>query len=201
MIKLPKKYLSWSQINLVESSPMGYVEQYIDDKPFTGNVYTRFGNYIHENLEEGRRPYKLPDCPLYPETEKRMNVVLKRLKEDGEIEEVKVFGLFDGLDTTTFNHILGEYKTGSQLWSDNKAIKHGQLILYSLMHWYKTNKIPTCELVSIETEFADKEKTQLRLTGRMRIHKVRYTYPELMEMEQRVWRAVDKITGLMEIYG
>ena len=200
MSKLPKGYLSWSQINLVLTNPKQYVRQYIDGDSFTGNVYTDFGSYIHDNIEQGRRPHKLPELPLYSKGEVKTYTTLRR----GD-DELVLFGFFDGLNDggeTHYEDVIGEYKTGGQLWSYNKAQKHGQLKLYSLMHQYNSGAIPRCELVTVETEFSDEGKTKLRLTGRMRIHKVQYTANELHDFEQEViWPAYDKVLELVELHG
>lgn len=202
MIKLPKEYLSWSQINLVLSRPNDYVAQYITkEKVFNGNVYTDFGSYIHDNIEQGNVPRKIPSLPMYEQGEVKTYATLFR----GE-NELTVMGFFDGLTLGSghedYTDVIGEYKTGGQLWSYNKAFKHGQNKLYSIMHKTVNHFIPRHELVSVETEFSDETKTQLRLTGRMRVHKVQYTYEELKEFERDVvWKAADKITELMEIYG
>lgn len=191
--KLPKEYLSWSQINCVESNPDDYVRQYIDGDSFEGNVYTDFGSYIHKNIEKGRRPKKIPNLILYPEGEVEKYLTIKR----GD-EEVVLYGFFDGLDRK--KHVIGEYKTASQLWSDNKVRKHGQLILYSLMYWRETGVIPTCTLTSMETKFSDHTGKKLRLTGRHSVCSVKYSEEELLDMESRVWKAYDKIVELMSMY-
>lgn len=169
---LPKGYLSWSQIDLVERDPDEYVRRYIYGEQQEENDYMRFGTKTHKTLSRGKPDVGI-ECIL---TRKG-----KELRVIGFLDDVE-----DGVDV--------EYKTATKLWTMQRAKEHGQMKLYSLIRYKTTGKIPKQRLVCHETL----NLGGVGLTGKSLSFDIEYKLVDLLEMEGRVWRAHDKILALVE---
>lgn len=169
---LPKGYLSWSQIDLVERDPHEYVQRYLYDKKQNDTVYTTFGTEVHTQLSEGKK-----DVLITAEITRKKYVL-------------KLLGYLDGLE----DGVQIERKTSTKLWTEKKAKEHGQMKLYALIGYKNTGIIPKQELRCYETANIG----EMVLTGGERIYPIQYTLKDMLEMEARVWKAHDKIVALVE---
>ena len=168
-INLPKKYLSFSQIELWRKNKGEYRRRYYEGKKSPDTVYTMFGRESHEAIDQDPQ-YK--DIRL-PEAEKKMLV---------KVGGVPILGYIDTYDPDT--HDFGEYKTGIRKpdgkprWTQHLVNMHDQLPLYSLLIEAEFGvKINKTYLVWLTTEFCENtikkggvtlnKGRKLRLTGEM----------------------------------
>lgn len=170
--ELPRGYLSWSQIDLIERNPQKYIDRYLYGQEEPENKYMKFGTETHENLQEGR---------------KETCIVCKITRNK---QTIKLLGYLDDLNGDT----QIEYKTATKLWSERKAKDHGQMKLYALIHYKNTGVIPNQELRCHETANIG----GMILTGEHRAYPIKYELKDMLEMEARVWKAHDKIIALVE---
>ena len=170
--EVPRGYISWSQIDLVERDPEKYVQRYLRGEEDTETEYTAFGIATHAKLAQGK-----------PET-----CITCYISRKGQ--KVKLLGYLDGLE----DGIQIERKTSTKLWSAKKAREHGQMKLYALIGYKSTGIIPKQELRCYETA----NMGEMVLTGEERIYPIQYTLTDMLEMEARVWKAHDKIIALVE---
>ena len=135
LLRLPRKdkeghpYLSYSQMNKFLTDIDGFVETYIEGKPWEGNAYTDFGSKVGEALEVG-------DFSKFSEREQR---VLKGVPR-GEIFEREVRLNYNGfyvkgfVDTASHDlKRITDYKTGGKKKEfQYQQPKYTQLALYAL---------------------------------------------------------------------
>lgn len=166
-IILPKKYLSYSQIDLWNKNKGEYRLRYYEGKKSPDTVYTFFGRETHELIDTDP---KFADIRL-PKSEHRMSV---------KVNGIPIVGYIDTYCPDTHN--FGEYKTGVRKpdgkprWTQYDVEMHEQLPFYSLLLQEKYGvKINSTYLVWLETEFEEEIKTigkvrielgrKLKLTG------------------------------------
>lgn len=168
---LPKKYLSYSQLDLWRKSKDQYRERYYyeDGIPFE-NAETIFGKKIAKMLEDGIRHPVLDKIPKYKFSEYKIQI---------DVGGVPFFGVMDSF-SKHFKRIL-EYKTGKQAWDIVRVRKHDQLVVYSLLTKLKFGKVdPLVRLVWMETAYkkgidtigsvtCEAETNELELTGKIKV--------------------------------
>ena len=174
---LPKGYLSYSSMNLWKTSKDRYRKKYYGTEEYEiDTVYTRFGKYIAETLEDKKKTKAHPvlsKIPLYATREQPLIHT---------IDDVPIKGFADSFDKRHKKIIeikTGIKKNGIPPWDSVWVRKHDQIRLYSLMvkelfgsvhPVVKLIWLETCwKEVCIEREFGDKVfKTcgpELALTG------------------------------------
>jgi len=141
-MNLPRKHLSFSQIDLWINSPESYRKRYYPkEQPlFMSNVYMDFGNEVTEAMERNEKWVAF--IPRHKTFEQKLFI---------DIDGVPVMAFVDNmdLDTVAFN----EQKTGMTPWSAGKVQKHLQLDIYSLLLKEKFGKVTDlCNLVWVQTE-------------------------------------------------
>lgn len=167
-LNLPKKYLSWSAINLWNINKEQFRDRYYRNIKFPDTVYTLFGKEVHKALETE----KFKDVPRYSHSEYKIEVL---------IEDIPILGYIDSFEEST--HTLLDYKTGSMKadgsprWTQSDVEKHDQLPFYALLVKEKFGSVDkNCKLVWLVTrnkkktdDFAglslEGDSTELELTG------------------------------------
>jgi len=146
-MNLPKGYLSWSQLNLWETSPQKYIDQYIYGKSQFENKEMRFGKAFAEMLESGGSPD--------PTLDHIARMLHKRKWQEAELnvelDGIKLKAIFDSSDKTGFD----EYKTGKTPWSIQRVEMHGQLDFYALTFKLEFGFIPEIALHWVPEIFAE----------------------------------------------
>ena len=136
-MKLPKKYLSFSQIELWIKSPESYRKRYYPEiaPPQFTTVYMAFGNEVTEAMERNE-----PHVAFIPRHK------TFELKLEVEVEGVPILAFVDNIDMETI--AFNEQKTTMTSWSENKIKKHIQLDIYSLLLQIKFGRVTDeCNLV------------------------------------------------------
>ncbi len=185
----PRKYLSWSQLNLFERSPKEYSRSYLEGRKRPDNKYIRFGKKLADRLELG-----------LPSDDKTIEHVVNFLPKTPEVEfEIKanfcgvpLLGRLDGFDPR--NKKITEYKTGKK-WTQKKVDSLGQLTFYSCLVWVEYKVLPKkIVLYWIETK---EDVGELELTGKITMFKTKRTSIELAIMGCRIknaWKGIKKLT-------
>jgi len=212
-LNLPKGYLSFSSMQLWQSSKDQFRKKYYSTDPYVLETpYTLFGKAIGETLEDKEATAAHPvlsKIPSYDIPEYGIEV---------DIEGVPIKGFLDSFCPYSFSIL--EYKTGIRpasgkpAWNALKVKKHDQLPLYALMvqtlHGYVN---PVTKLVWLETEWAEECedtafnnttyqtcKPALRLTGDFKVFKREVKEWELLKMRQKIVRIAQEISADYTLY-
>lgn len=189
---LPKPHLSWSSISCWMSNPERFRREYFENGKKLDTKYLRFGKGVAELIEKGKHKELLPDLPIYPNPEYKMQC---------EVAGVPILGFIDSYDPV--NNVFLEYKTGKNPWNQAKVQKHDQLTLYAAMLKQITGKIPEyCDLVWIETkegsveveDFWRTNEKEINVTGKMVVFRREFDEREVDRIEFVVQKAAEEIS-------
>src|SRR3990167_5504955 len=143
---LPKKYLSYSALNLWWKDKNKYRRRYYENIIEPDNAYSLFGRETHKLLEEDEN---LKHVPRLSKSEFQINI---------KIADVPIYGILDCFGPT--RHSFWDFKTGirkedgSPRWSQIEVEQSLQLPFYSLLIEEKFGKVhPTCKLIWLETRW------------------------------------------------
>lgn len=186
-IKLPRPYLSWSQMNLWEQNPELYKEVYIYGRENYPSEYLELGKEMAEALEKGKSKnpiikHLLIFLPKYPKVEYEIKA---------KLGDIPLLGRFDGYNPR--KKIIGEFKTGVK-WTQGMADKSDQLTFYALLIWLKYKKLPNEILLHwVKTENKDGE---LKLTGDIKTFRTKRSLSEILRFSARIkkcWAGINEL--------
>lgn len=170
MMKLPKRYLSYSQLRTWLEDKDQYRARYYLGLEQPGSRYLLFGSEIAKGLEE--KTIVIPALVQYPVQEEQIQL---------DIDGVPVFGYVDQFDPE--KRKFREIKTGirksngSPRWTQDLVDKHMQLDVYSLLIEAKYGSVdPECHLdwvvtrnkkkyVEFDGQMLESESSELEITG------------------------------------
>jgi hypothetical protein len=192
----PKPYLSWSQLNLFESSPERYKNLYIFGEKLPINRGMAYGKQLAEGLEKeemtGDPALDLVSnqIPAFEQREMRVEVDMKNGKE--------IIPLLIVMDTAKKDlTAFKEYKTAQTRWTKKQVDESGQITFYATAIWLKTGKIPQdIELVGIQTK--------KQLDGKIEATGEVYRIPtsrnigdclKMMVRIKKAWAGIQKLTA------
>lgn len=176
MLYLPKKYLSYSAIELWLQSPSKYRKKYYENATSHASPEMAFGKQIALLLENADS--SLAHIKQYSQPEYLLDIT---------IEDVPFIGYIDSYEPST--HAFLEYKTGHAPWDAIRVHKHLQLSLYSLALEVLHGKVQDeCELIWMQTEKIAKK--QLGLTTHEESHGIKLTgvvetFPRVIKQWER----------------
>ena len=195
---LPRKYLSYSQFALWNSSKESYRKRYyLGEKPFETKE-TAFGRKTDDHLDNGGT---IEGVINYGNPQFEINYVYKG---------IPIFGKLDDFCTKEFRIL--ERKTGHKNpkgivpWDAVKVRKHKQLTFYSAMIELQEGKVhPEVILQWLETDFKDKHiefdghvlksnKSELVLTGKVATFKRRIPKWERVKMLKDIIKCAKEIS-------
>jgi len=192
----PRDYISWTQLNLIETNPSMYYWHYIEGKDGFDNKYMRFGSRIAKGLELGYDEQRDPViesillfAPQYPKREFEIRVSLPN-------QNIPLFGKLDGWDTRT--KTIGEYKTGKN-YIQSTADKSGQLTFYALMVWIKYGCLPK-KIFLHWLETAERQDGSILLTGKIKMFETKRTIKDITLFSKRISNAWNDICELGRIF-
>ncbi len=127
MLKLPKAYLSYSQMRLWLENKDQYRDRYYRNLDDRKTAALMFGSEIAKAMEEGT--VSIPNLPQLPVKEYKINVDID--------DEIPFFAYLDQFDPA--KHKFRESKTGQMTrtggprWTQDLVNNHMQLDVYSLL--------------------------------------------------------------------
>lgn len=201
MLNLPKKYLSYSQLNLWLKNKDNYRAKYYRGEPSHENPEMIFGKKIAKILEDPKEHPILSTVPRYSISEHGIKTV---------VDEVPVLGYIDSFDPETKAFI--EYKSGhlnskgESPWNKVNVRKHEQLPFYSLLIEVTEGTVDrNCQLIWLETKFKSKtmefdghilesDSRELELTGRVEVFKRVITKWERIRMRNLIKQVAKEIS-------
>ena len=157
-LKLPKPYISSSQITTWHYSKGQYVDRYIFGIPTVESPELLFGKRVSELLEKGKwgRESKIVKQVLdrlirYSKPEHELKATLSTPKGD-----VDVLGYIDsysplGTNVRIKKPRIMEYKTGAKLWDKKRADEHFQTQLYAGIIYKQTGILPEVKIQWVQT--------------------------------------------------
>ena len=185
---LPKKYLSFSAMDVWLKSKDQYRKRYYEDSPSFETAETIFGKRIHKMFE---------DDPNVRGSETKIELEL--------VPGLKLLGYIDSLDPDTLAII--DFKTGRVPWDNIKVKKHKQLVFYSLLVLEKHGRYNReVALDWIETRLKDNsvkwkghtflnENKELELTGhRQKFTRKVYKY-EIDNLREQIIQTAKEISN------
>jgi hypothetical protein len=191
-LKNPRGYISWTQISMFLQSEEKYYGKYILGEDVYVTKEMTFGKTISTALEDDEATgdlftdlvvSKIPKLPL------REHEIKTELKTPYGV--VTLLGKLDAFDENKF--IVREYKTGKQPWTQARADKHGQVLLYALLVWLKYKKIPE---VWLDWAVTEDSENGVRFTGQVISFRVHITMVEIinyMGTVSKVAVGIDKL--------
>ena len=189
---LPKPHLSWSQMSCWMSNPVRYRKEYFECGDKLDSKYLRFGQGIHELIENGKYKELLPDLIVYDTHELEVRV---------EVNGIPTLSYIDSYDEK--ENVFRDTKTGKIPWTKAKVIKYGQFVFYATVLKWKTGKMPEyCDIDWIETKEGSVEvddfwrtgEKQLNVTGKVvSFHRV-FDEREIEKMEELIVKVANEIS-------
>lgn len=134
-VKLPRPYISWTQLNLWESDQDEYIRRYVfGEKGIVSDAMEfgkEFADVMENNLDSDDPLINFCKVflPRYKYSEKEISA---------KIGKIKLYGKIDTYEDGRFR----EYKTGRTKWTQIKVDSFGQITFYALMIWLNTGKVP-----------------------------------------------------------
>ena len=184
---LPRGYISWSALQLLEQNPDEYYRIYfLGEKRFVSK-HMEFGKEF-ARMRSGEIPPKdsatafyLSLAPSFPKKEHPMRAI-----SDG----IHLYGILDSFDVKIKG--IGEDKTSTSPWTQKKVDAHGQFTFYALMIWIKYKKIPGPSFLAwYETK--EDEGGNIQLTGKVKTFKTQRGLCDISLMRKRIEKAANQI--------
>ena len=137
-LQLPKKFLSYSAIQLWNTSKDQFRKRYYENIKFADTKYTLFGKAIEKEIYAG----KYPDIPCWGGAQHELKTT---------IEDIPIIGYLDSFNFEDKQFL--DYKTSLEPWTLTKVQKLDQLPFYSMLVEKIYGKVhPVCKLIWLETQ-------------------------------------------------
>ena len=188
-------YLSWFQYSLFNKSKRGYWRRYGLLEENKSNIFFDKGKEFVDAMQFGTDGLSTDPlieqvvrvCPKLDIQEDKIEVRV----ENGE----KILCYVDS--SAIENDMFYEYKTGKDVWTQEKVDEHEQLDFYALAYWIRNGKkdIPKCKLIWVETyeHELDDGSTVLRYTGNIEEFERGFIVSDLVEMEKNIIKTIQAI--------
>ena len=184
-MKSNRTYFSYSQYATFKSSPKQYYEKYVKNKETGSTKYQRFGRDLMKNAEFA----ELAEVPeLIRERVKSGIVEHPILVPAGSVDK-DLYGILDAVNDDATHFI--EIKTGKHRWTKDQVVINEQMLFYALLLYLATGKVPTAELLYVETE--DNEDGGVQFTGYSETFYREFTLEELLQFQREVCSAIEEI--------
>ena len=191
----PRPYLSWSQMNVLETSEKTYIKLYVHGESLPINRGMAYGSKMADAMENDEDTgdialdFAMSLLPKAGTSEKEI---------DWEVMRVPIFGKMDHAKEDL--SLIDEYKTGvEKSWNQNKANKSaekGQLCFYATSIYFKTKKIPKARLSFVPT--IKNDLGQVEATGEVITFNVEVKLKNILEMAVRMKKAWKRIGEICE---
>ncbi len=187
----PRPYLSWTQLNLIETSVYQYVRTYVYEEKFS-NPRMELGKRVAEMIEAGTVSADLElehlrtFLPIYPEREYALK---------GEISGVPIYGKLDGFNPESLH--LGEYKTGVR-WNAKMVAESGQISFYALLVLLNYRMLPKrITLTWMPTE--TRPDGSIHVTGDIQNFETYRTMEDILLIAARIkkgWKKIQEVCAI-----
>lgn len=217
---LPKRHLSWSQMQVWMTNEDRYRREYFEDGKKLDTKYLTFGKGFAKLVEDLCALQKELSCSKeialrrLVETQNLDKVteeVLRELETDG-ISEHKILVKVRGVPMLMFldkyiddRNVFREYKSGKVPWTLAKVQSHDQLVVYAVGLRATIGKMPNhCDLDWIETSesgptgndfWAKVDSKKLALTGKIKSFHREFDERELDRMEELIVKVAREISA------
>ena len=198
MFKLPKNYVSHSQISLWRAAKTHrqYIKRYFFKEPQFQPKEFAFGKDVAEELEKEN---------IFDVKPEYLNILMQ-LPRIGtpEVELVKQMrgyytkSFLDRYDYET-NTII-EFKTGKNAWNQRLVDEAEQLKFYSWSVERNFGEIPNCQLWYMETENDPKADFKIKFTGKVEKFETKFNEFDLELFELNLETTVREIATAYDQY-
>lgn len=192
---LPKGYLSHSQITCFKTNKERFRKEYLEGGRKLSTKYLTLGKQIAQMIEEDRHHEVLSGLPVYELREHEIRV---------EIAGVPILCYLDDCkaDYSSFR----DKKTGLKPWSNTKAQKSEQLLLYATAIRAKYGVTPKTAYIDwIETTMSEEEcdgglcrDPQVVITGRYESYEREFDPREMDRKEREIAEIAIEISKYYE---
>lgn len=194
-LTLPKPYISWSQLNLWETSRSQYIKRYFENESMFETKELKFGKNFSEIVEEQnffgaseKEKAIFSRLTVHNKTEVELNA---------NIDGINLIGFLDTAEVKADKVLkFREYKTGKVEWTNKRATQHGQLYFYSLMVRENTGKLP--ESVYLDWIPTQENENRIEFTGSIKSFRVKVTEKNVQLMKERIKKVASEISEAFE---
>lgn len=195
MLKLPKDYISVSQINLWKSDPINYMKKYFMNIADEVTPFMDFGKQFAMDIEDYSkgitRPYNFPEgfterTHLYP---------LVEYKLEHKFDGYTFLGYADNL-SDDFETLI-DFKTGMAAWSQKRLEDSLQMNVYSAVIYLQKNVIPLCVIDYYQTKL---KGSKVLFTGLHERFTHTFEYNELVQCVEQMDNVTKEIAQAYDIY-
>ena len=198
-IRIPRGYLSWSQLWLWEHDKEEYKRHYFQGlKKYEDNPKMKFGKSFAESRERNEScedPLAELARIFTPSMPTKEVEIIAWLILDNQIK-VKLLGKPDGFDRKSLT--LVEDKTGRN-WTQRMVDTHGQITFYALIIWLETSKLLKRIFLNFIPTQVD-EDGKVSVCGKARTFQTKRELSDLFLMVNRISKAVKEINKEYEKY-
>lgn len=141
-LKLPKPYISASQVSTWTYNKGQYVDRYIFNIPTYESPELLFGSRVSKLMEKGKWGREKKELRAVLDKLIRYKIPEYKLEATFTTKkgEFNFLGYMDSYDIVS-NRIL-EYKTGRTIWDQKRANEHFQTMIYAAVIFNATGRIP-----------------------------------------------------------
>lgn len=194
LYKLPRGYISWSQVDLVERDPMEYIRSYIEHSVRYESPEMMFGKRFAEAMEQGECEEDPVVDFLVKHAVPKFELVEYEIK-DVAYKGIPLLGRMDSISPDLMR--FRDTKTGKEPWTQGKVDSHGQFAYYALLIFLKTGKLP--EECWVDWVGTKNEYGEIRATGRVQtLQRKPFGMLEVSAIGKRIEKAAKTITGLVD---
>lgn len=193
--KLPKDYISVSQINLWKSDPMSYMKKYFMDIPDQPTPHMDFGKQFAMDIEDYSkgiiRPYYFPEGFL----DRTTLLELVEYKLEYDFNGYTFLGYADNLSDDF--ETLVDFKTGTTAWSKKRLEQSLQMNAYSAVIYLQKNVIPLCIIDYYGTKV---KGDKVYFNGNHERFSHKFEYNDLVQTVEHMDSVVKEIADAYDIY-
>jgi len=192
----PKPHLSYSQIIIFERSPEAYARVYLlGEEKYTNakmGFGKRFAEAFVENTEDRAIEVSKYHFIHYQKQEFEVTAIIPH-----KPTQITFKAVFDGYTRKTAH--IGERKTGSIVWSQEKVDNNFQLSVYALVHWLKFKKLP--KRITLEWLETTEEDGEIEIVNfKPLVFETSRTLAQCASAAQRIFKAYEGIEQLTKNY-
>ena len=188
--KMPRPYLSWSQLNMWEKDPNLYYQVYFEGLDQFRTKYLELGTRMATALENGFDAENDPMMEMMLIYMPTYQIKEFDIKEN--FEDIPLFGKLDGFDVN--NLIVGEYKSGKK-WTQSMVDNHSQLTFYAFLVWLKYKVLPKQIFLHWAQTYED-ENGILKLTGHIQTFQTERKLKDIILLSKRIkiaWKGIQEL--------
>ena len=196
-MKLPKEYISVSQVNLWHQDKQKYINRYFLNLPEEPSIYMEFGKSFAEATETFIKDGIItPSLPHFYLNKIRPLKGMQAEKPISlSINGINVVGYIDAWDQS--GNTVIDFKTSGKPWTNDTLINSLQMKVYALAMYCNGEEIPLCQINWLGTK---KTKEGITFTGESYELTHRFEMADLLQATEFIYKTAQEISDPWNIY-